>query len=389
MPMKRAIVIVLDSVGVGALPDATAFGDQGSNTLSHVLDSASFVLPNLQSFGLGNLLSHPALPAASSPRAIVCKLATMSPGKDTLTGHWEMMGYPQTTQFPTYPQGFPPSVIAYIEEISQRPVLGNLAASGTELIQRLGDEACRQGALIVYTSADSVLQIAAHESAVPLSELYDICAAVHAYMLASPHKVARVIARPFEGKSGQYRRTANRHDYSVQPGRTLLDRLSEQGKQVLAVGKITDIFAGQGITKSWRTKNNAEGIATTLELVTSRTGDLIFTNLVDFDMLFGHRNDAIGYGRALEEFDRALALLVAALAEDDLLVITADHGCDPTMPGTDHSREYVPCLVYHSSLVRGRVLPPQPSLCAVGATVADWLAVQSPQCGASLLEGDK
>ncbi|MGI6357304.1 MAG: phosphopentomutase [Bacillota bacterium] len=386
--MKRAIVIVLDSVGVGALPDAAAFGDEGSNTLSHVLDSAPLALPNLQSFGLGNLLSHPALPAAKEPQAIACKLATMSPGKDTLTGHWEMMGYPQAEPFPTYPQGFPQSVIAYIEQISRRPVLGNVAASGTEIILRLGEEAVQRGALIVYTSADSVLQIAAHEAVVPLGELYDICAQVHAHMLDSPHKVARVIARPFEGAAGQYRRTANRHDYSVKPGRTLLDQLSQTGRQVLAVGKIVDIFAGQGISQAWRTKNNAEGIGTTLELVRSRVGDLIFANLVDFDMLFGHRNDPIGYGQALEEFDRALAPLADALGADDLLVITADHGCDPTMPGTDHTREYAPCLVYHPRLERGRVLPPQSTLCAVGATVADWLSVQLPSCATSLLGGE-
>lgn len=383
--MKRAIVIVLDSVGVGSLPDAEQFRDAGSNTLAHVLDVAPQDLPNLQRLGLGNLLFHPSLPAANPPAALVAKLATRSPGKDTITGHWEMMGYPQSEPFPTYPGGFPAVVIKRIAEISGRPVLGNVAASGTEIIQRLGDAAASQGALIVYTSADSVLQIAAHEQVVPLNELYRICEQTHSYLLSSDHQVARVIARPFIGEAGQYRRTEHRHDYSAKPGRTLLDAVVEQGGQVLAVGKIVDIYAGQGISRSFRTKNNQEGIITTLDLIGKGVGNLLFTNLVDFDMLYGHRNDAAGYGQALREFDLALPRLIAAMAPDDLLVVTADHGCDPTTPGSDHSREYVPCLVYYPSLACGRLLDSQPTLCAVGATVADWLGVVPPGCGVSLL----
>lgn len=385
--MKRAIVIVLDSVGVGALPDAERFGDASSNTLAHVLDAAPIDLPNLQRLGLGNLLFHPKLPAAALPQAIVAKLVTISPGKDTITGHWEMMGYPQSDPFPTYPDGFPETVLERIRALSGRPIFGNVAASGTEIIQRLGDAAVAQGGLIVYTSADSVLQIAAHEEVVPLSELYRICEQTHAYLLESEHKVARVIARPFVGSSGQYQRTEQRHDYSAKPGHTLLDTITEQGGRVLAVGKIVDIFAGQGITRSFRSRNNREGIATTLDLIRSGSGELIFTNLVDFDMLYGHRNDAPGYALALQEFDQALPQLLASLSEQDLLIITADHGCDPTTAGSDHSREYVPCLVYARSVGQGQVLASTPSLCAVGATVADWLGVTAPDCAVSLLGG--
>jgi len=383
--MKRAIVIVLDSVGVGALPDAEQFGDAGSNTLAHVLDAAPLDLPNLQRLGLGNLLLHPRLPAVTSPAALAAKLATVSPGKDTITGHWEMMGYPQDDPFPTYPNGFPESVIAWIAQVSGRPIFGNVAASGTEIIARLGDEAVAQGGLIVYTSADSVLQIAAHESVVSLPELYRICEQTHAYLQQSEHKVARVIARPFIGTSGQYRRTEHRHDYSAKPGHTLLNTITAQGGTVLAVGKITDIYAAQGISQSFRTKDNQTGIATTLDLIRAGQGNLIFTNLVDFDMLYGHRNDACGYGLALQEFDRALPELLTAMNGQDLLIITADHGCDPTTAGSDHSREYVPCLVYGQNLGPGRALPGPLSLCSIGVTVADWLDVPAPDCGVSLL----
>lgn len=384
--MKRAIVIVLDSLGIGALPDAEKFGDAGCNTLAHVLESATFYLPNLRQLGLGNLLFDPILPPATSPSAFAARLGTLSPGKDTLTGHWEMMGLPQAEPFPTYPQGFPTAVIAEIERISGRPVLGNIAASGTEIIQRLGDIAVRQGALIVYTSADSVLQIAAHEQVIAVDELYHICAVIHDYLLGTVNKVARVIARPFIGENGRYIRTERRHDFSAKPSATLLNLIEAAGGKVLAVGKIVDIFAGQGISQSFRTKNNQEGISVTIRLIQAGNGNLIFTNLVDFDMLYGHRNDPIGYGRALEEFDRSLPTLLTALQTDDLLVITADHGCDPTSPSTDHSREYVPCLVYHLGMTEGRQLADQPSQCAVGSTVAKWLTLPELDCGSSLLE---
>jgi phosphopentomutase len=266
-------------------------------------------------------------------------------------------------------------------------VLGNIAASGTQIIQELGDAAVQKGALIVYTSADSVLQIAAHEQVVPVAELYRICSAVHDYVLSSPHKVARVIARPFTGEFGHYVRTERRHDYSARPGHTLLNLVEDSGGQVLAVGKIVDIFAGQGVTEAYRTKGNQEGIATTLRLVLQNRGSLIFTNLVDFDMLYGHRNDPSGYGRALEEFDQALPELLDALAGEDLLIITADHGCDPVTESTDHSREYVPCLVYHRGIT-GRVLPDQPNLCTVGSTVGRWLGLGELPGGNSLLGGE-
>lgn len=384
--MRRAIIIVLDSLGIGQLPDAQAYGDEGSNTLAHILDSYPARLPNLQQLGLGNLLSHRHLPPADQPQAVVTRLMTSSPGKDTLTGHWEMAGYPQREPFPTYPQGFPPAVIAQLAEISGRPILGNIVASGTQIIADLGDQALQQGALIVYTSADSVLQIAAHEQAVPVEELYRICAAIHAYLLPSPHKVARVIARPFVGESGHYIRTERRHDYSARPGHTLLNAVEAAGGQVLAVGKIVDIFAGSGVSTAFRTKSNADGIATTRQLIAAGDGQLIFTNLVDFDMLYGHRNDPAGYGQALEEFDLSLPSLLAALHPDDLLLLTADHGCDPATPSTDHSREYVPCLIYRPGR-SGQVLPDQPSLCAAGATVAAWLGLAPLGCGDDLLGG--
>lgn len=385
--MARVIIIVLDSVGIGALPDAHLYGDAGSNTLAHVLDAAPTALPNLQQLGLGNLLTHPQIPAVPKPSAHVLRLATQSPAKDTLTGHWEMMGYPQSQPFATYPNGFPATVIAAIKKLSGREVIGNIPASGTKIIHELGPEHERTGALIVYTSADSVLQIAAHEQVVPLTDLYQICEQTHALLLQSEHKIARVIARPFVGQYPHYQRTANRRDFSVSPGYTLLDRIVESGGTVYGVGKIGDIFSGSGITSNQKTTSNQEGILATLDLIKAGRGSLIFTNLVDFDMLFGHRNDACGYARALQSFDQALPSLVAALATDDLLIITADHGCDPTTSGSDHSREYVPGLFYSPRFTEGRSLADADSLCWVGYTAAIWLGVEPLPCGKDILEG--
>ncbi len=385
--MSRVIIIVLDSLGIGALPDAHLFGDAGSNTLGHILDVSPVALPNLQKLGLGNLLEHPHLVPVPKPQGYVLRLATLSPAKDTLTGHWEMMGYPQAEPFGTYPQGFPDSVIRFLREVSGREIIGNIAASGTEIIRDLGPEQQRTGALIVYTSADSVLQIAAHEEVVPLEELYRICELTHDFMLQSEHKVARVIARPFIGEHPKYQRTSRRRDFSASPGYTLLNRITESGGQAFGVGKIHDIFAGSGITKNQKTANNQAGIEATLRLIKEGEGSLIFTNLVDFDSLYGHRNDAKGYAVALQEFDQALPDLLTALTADDLLIITADHGCDPTTPSTDHSREYVPAIVYGRKLARGGRLADADSLCSIGHTAAVWLGLTPLACGQNILEG--
>ena len=341
---NRAVVVVLDSLGVGELPDAAQFGDAGCHTLLHILARMpDLALPNLRSLGLLRLLGAQD---AVLPQAGWGKMAERSRGKDTTTGHWELSGLVLDKPFPTFPHGFP---AAFLERFSQavgRPCIGNCTASGTEIIQRLGDEAVRRGALIVYTSADSVFQVAAHEEVVPLSELYAICQTARG-MLAGDLAVGRVIARPFVGGQGKYVRTANRRDFSLEPtGRTMLDALQAAGRDVLAVGKISDIFAGRGITESFPTHGNEEGERALLDLLERDFSGLLFVNLVDFDMLYGHRRDAEGYGRALEHFDRTLGEALRRLRPGDLLAVTGDHGCDPTFRGTDHTREYVPLLLH-------------------------------------------
>ncbi len=341
---NRAVVVVLDSLGVGELPDAAQFGDAGSHTLLHILARMpDLALPNLRSLGLLRLLGAQD---AVLPQAGWGKMAERSRGKDTTTGHWELSGLVLDKPFPTFPHGFPDAFLERFSQAVGRPCIGNCTASGTEIIQRLGDEAVRRGALIVYTSADSVFQVAAHEEVVPLSELYAICQTARG-MLAGDLAVGRVIARPFVGGQGQYVRTANRRDFSLEPtGRTMLDALQAAGRDVLAVGKISDIFAGRGITESFPTHGNEEGERALLDLLERDFSGLLFVNLVDFDMLYGHRRDAEGYGRALEHFDRTLGEALRRLRPGDLLAVTGDHGCDPTFRGTDHTREYVPLLLH-------------------------------------------
>lgn len=341
---NRAVVVVLDSLGVGELPDAAQFGDAGSHTLLHILARMpDLALPNLRSLGLLRLLGAQD---AVLPRAGWGKMAERSRGKDTTTGHWELSGLVLDKPFPTFPHGFPDAFLERFSQAVGRPCIGNCTASGTEIIQRLGDEAVRRGALIVYTSADSVFQVAAHEEVVPLSELYAICQTARG-MLTGDLAVGRVIARPFVGGQGQYVRTANRRDFSLEPtGRTMLDALQAAGRDVLAVGKISDIFAGRGITESFPTHGNEEGERALLDLLERDFSGLLFVNLVDFDMLYGHRRDAEGYGRALEHFDRTLGEALRRLRPGDLLAVTGDHGCDPTFRGTDHTREYVPLLLH-------------------------------------------
>ena len=341
---NRAIVVVLDSLGVGELPDAAQFGDAGCHTLLHILARMpDLALPNLRSLGLLRLLGAQD---AVLPQAGWGKMAERSRGKDTTTGHWELSGLVLDKPFPTFPHGFPDAFLERFSQAVGRPCIGNCTASGTEIIQRLGDEAVRRGALIVYTSADSVFQVAAHEEVVPLSELYAICQTARG-MLTGDLAVGRVIARPFVGGQGKYVRTANRRDFSLEPaGRTMLDALQAAGRYVLAVGKISDIFAGRGITESFPTHGNEEGERALLDLLERDFSGLLFVNLVDFDMLYGHRRDAEGYGRALEHFDRTLGEALRRLRPGDLLAVTGDHGCDPTFRGTDHTREYVPLLLH-------------------------------------------
>lgn len=341
---NRAIVVVLDSLGVGELPDAAQFGDAGCHTLLHILARMpDLALPNLRSLGLLRLLGAQD---AVLPQAGWGKMAERSRGKDTTTGHWELSGLVLDKPFPTFPHGFPDAFLERFSQAVGRPCIGNCTASGTEIIQRLGDEAVRRGALIVYTSADSVFQVAAHEEVVPLPELYAICQTARG-MLTGDLAVGRVIARPFVGGQGEYVRTANRRDFSLEPtGRTMLDALQAAGRDVLAVGKISDIFAGRGITESFPTHGNEEGERALLDLLERDFSGLLFVNLVDFDMLYGHRRDAEGYGRALEHFDRTLGEALRRLRPGDLLAVTGDHGCDPTFRGTDHTREYVPLLLH-------------------------------------------
>ena len=367
---KRAIVIVLDSLGIGALPDAAAFGDEGSNTLGHILARMPGLrIPNLRALGLGRLMGAQD---AVREDAGYGRMRERSRGKDTTTGHWEMSGIVLDRPFPTFPNGFPGEFLDEFSARVGRKVIGNCTASGTEIIQRLGRRAVDEKALIVYTSADSVFQIAAHEAVVPVEELYAICRTARE-MLTGDMAVGRVIARPFEGEDGQYVRTANRRDFSLEPtGRTMLDAVKDAGMDVLSVGKIYDIFAGRGVTQAHLTHGNAEGERKTLELMAQDFGGLLFVNLVDFDMLYGHRRDVEGYGHALEHFDETLGQLLAMLRPEDLLIVTGDHGCDPAFSGTDHTREYVPVLMAGGA--RG-LLADRETFADVAATVCAHLGV--------------
>lgn len=371
MTVKRIVIVVLDSLGVGELPDAFLYGDNGSNTLGNISRAVGGLkLPNLGSLGLGNIIPVEGVPPAAEPLASYGRMAEKSAGKDTTTGHWEIAGLILEQPFPVYPGGFPPEVIKSFEEKIGRPVLGNKAASGTTIIAELGEKHMESGYPIVYTSADSVFQIAAHEDVIPVEELYRICR-IAREMLTGKHGVGRVIARPFEGRPGSFKRTERRHDFSLKPpGKTVLKLLQENNVSIAAVGKVEDIFAGDGITKSVHTHGNTDGLDQTLKLLRSDTGGIIFTNLVDFDMLYGHRNDPRGYADALEELDRRLPELFNALNEDDMVIITADHGCDPTTPGTDHTREYVPLLVYGRPVQRGVNLGVRETFADVAATIA-------------------
>jgi phosphopentomutase len=400
MKISRVVIIVLDSVGIGELPDAKDYGDTGSNTLQNLsMTVGGLNLPVLQGLGLGNIVSLSGrLDKILCDHANGCfgKMAEASMGKDTTIGHWEIAGIISKKPFPVYPQGFPEEIIKAFTTSIRREILGNKPASGTQIIQELGEEHVKTGCPIVYTSADSVFQIAAHEDIIPVEGLYDICR-IARKILVGQHQVARVIARPFIGEKNNFHRTVNRKDFSVlPPEKTILNLLCEIGHETVGIGKIGDIFGGStsnrgnikdsGLTKSIMTHGNTEGICKTIECLKQDFKGMVFVNLIDFDMLYGHRNDIKGYKRALEEFDQALPEIIQAMRKTDLLIITADHGCDPTTPSTDHSREFVPLLVY-GSVIRGGVdLGIRQTFADVGQTIADIFDVQGLKNGESFWE---
>ncbi|HEY0828931.1 MAG TPA: phosphopentomutase [Bacilli bacterium] len=386
MEFKRICLVVLDSVGIGELPDADLYGDIGAHTLGHIAEQAGLILPHLQQMGLGNIEQLQGIEPQQHPKSYYGKMNEASKGKDTMTGHWELMGLKVDIPFKTYPEGFPPELLDPFIQRTGRPVIGNKAASGTEIIMELGEEQMRTGAWIVYTSADSVFQLAANEEVIPLEELYRACEIARALTLTAEHSVGRVIARPFKGKPGGFQRTTNRHDYAVEPpAPTVLNFLKDTGLDSIAVGKINDIFTGSGITEAYPAKSNEHGMDLTINKCGEDFQGLLFTNLVDFDSLYGHRRDPAGYARALEEFDLRLPELMGVIGVDDLLILTADHGNDPTHHGTDHTREYVPLLVWNPAFTKPRSLGIRTTFADIGATIADNFQVQSPPMGRSFL----
>lgn len=375
---RRVCLVVLDSAGIGEMPDAEAWGDTGADTLGHILASRKVNLPNLQQMGLGNIKPLASVPAVDSPIGSYGKCTLKSDGKDTTTGHWEMAGIILKQGFPKFPNGFPPRIIdEFVVKANVPGVLGNVPASGTEIIKELGEEHIRTGKPIVYTSADSVFQIAAHEEIVPIDRLYEMCEVARG-ILHGDDEVARVIARPFLGsKAENFKRTENRHDYAVPPpAGNLLPRLKEAGLDVVCIGKIASIYDGMGVTEDLTAKNNQQIIDVTIDALNADSHGLIFSNLVDFDMLYGHRRDTEGYAKALEHFDSRLPEIIDALNDDDLLVLTADHGNDPSMPGSDHTREYVPLLVYGKLAKPGVGLGTRQSLSDIGQTIAENFGVE-------------
>jgi phosphopentomutase len=385
-PFRRVIWTVLDSVGIGALPDATDYGDVGRSTLGHIAESRPLDIPHLVSLGLANIASLAHLTPAAHPLGAYGKGATHSPGKDTTTGHWEMAGIWLDQAFPVYKQGFPPEIISTFESRVGRKTIGNKPASGTEIIKELGEEHVRTGKPIVYTSGDSVFQIATHEDIVPIADLYKMCE-IARELLQGPHCVGRVIARPFTGVPGHFTRTPRRHDYAVEPPKPmLLDVLAEKDIPVFGIGKIRDIYNGRGVADYVTTTSNSDGMAKLTAALQERPAGLIFCNLVDFDMLYGHRKDVEGFAKSLEEFDAALADFLPLLTRGDLLIITADHGCDPDprWETTDHSREYVPILAYSPSRVAGENLGTRSTLADMGQTIAQNFAATIPH-GSSFL----
>lgn len=386
-PFKKVHVIVMDSVGIGEAPDADKFGDAGSNTLGHIAEKMNgLTMPNMEKLGLSNIRELKGINKTDKPAAFYGMMQEASVGKDTMTGHWEIMGLNIDTPFKVYPEGFPAELIAKLEEATGRKVLCNLPYSGTAVIDDYGPEHMETGAIIVYTSADPVMQIAAHEEVIPVEELYKICEIARKLTLDAEFLVGRVIARPFVGEPGNFTRTSNRHDYALTPfGRTTMAEMKDANLDVIAIGKISDIFNGDGVTEAIRTKDNTDGMDKMAEVVRRDFHGISFLNLVDFDANFGHRRDPIGYGQALEEFDRRLPEVMEALSADDLLIITADHGNDPTFPGTDHTREYVPLIVYSPRFTVGAKLELRETFADIAATIADNFNIAAPQFGKSFL----
>ncbi|KPH77455.1 phosphopentomutase [Oceanobacillus caeni] len=386
-PFKRVFLIVMDSVGIGESPDAEKYNDKGADTLGHIAEHMNGLnMPNMGALGLSNIRELKGIKPADKPLAHYTKMQEASAGKDTMTGHWEIMGLQIDTPFRTFPDGFPDAIINKLEEKTGRKVIGNKPASGTAILDELGEEHMKTGSLIVYTSADSVLQIAAHEEVVPLEELYDICQYARELLNDPEYMVGRVIARPFVGEPGHFERTPNRHDYALKPfGRTVMNELKDADYDVIAIGKISDIYDGEGVTKSLRTVSNMDGMDKLLETMDMNFTGLSFLNLVDFDAKYGHRRDPQGYGKALEEYDARLPEVLRKLKEDDLLIITADHGNDPIHHGTDHTREYVPLLIHHKGVTEGKSLPIRNTFADIGETIAENFQVKSPQHGKSFL----
>ncbi|MDG5470701.1 phosphopentomutase [Jeotgalibacillus sp. ET6] len=384
---KRIHLVVMDSVGIGEAPDAKEYHDEGSNTLGHIAEHMNGLqMPNMAKLGLSNIEEIQGIEKAAAPKAFYTKMAEASVGKDTMTGHWELMGLNIKTPFKVYPEGFPDELIALLEEKTGRKVIGNKPASGTAILDELGEEHMRSGALIVYTSADPVLQIAAHEDIIPIDELYRICEIARELTLDEKYLVGRIIARPFIGEPGQFKRTSNRHDYALKPfERTVMNELKDENLDVIAIGKISDIFNGEGVTESIRTTDNMDGMDKFIDTFDKEFTGLSFLNLVDFDALYGHRRDPAGYGKALEDFDARLPEVFEKMTEDDLLILTADHGNDPVHEGTDHTREFVPLLVYTTRKEHGKNLELLDTFADVGATIADNFNVKKPVYGKSFL----
>ncbi|MGP4042273.1 phosphopentomutase [Gracilibacillus sp. D59] len=387
---NRIFLVVLDSVGIGEAPDAADFNDSGADTLGHIAEHRNGLnMPNLGQLGLSNIKKINGIEKASNPKGYYTKMQEASNGKDTMTGHWEIMGLYIDTPFRTFEQ-FPEELIEAIEQKTGRKVIGNKPASGTEIIKELGPQHMESGDLIVYTSADSVLQIAAHEEVIPVKELYEICEICRELTLDEKYMIGRVIARPFVGQSGNFVRTSNRHDYALKPfGYTVMNALKDGGFDVIALGKISDIYDGEGVTESIRTKDNDDGMEKFIQSIDKNFHGLNFLNLVDFDAKYGHRRNPDGYAEALEKFDQRLPQVLGKLKDDDLLVITADHGNDPTHHGTDHTREYVPLLVYHHGINGGKELPLRETFADIGATVAENFHVKPPKYGKSFLDDIK
>ncbi|WP_182201357.1 phosphopentomutase [Paraliobacillus salinarum] len=390
-PFNRVFLVVMDSVGIGEAPDAADFNDIGADTLGHIAEAMKGLnMPTIGELGLSNIREIKGIDKAAKPLAHFTKMQEASNGKDTMTGHWEIMGLHIDQPFQTFPDGFPDDLLQQLEEKTGRKIIGNKPASGTEIVDELGPEHMETGALIVYTSADSVLQIAAHEDIIPIEEQYEICEIARALTKNDKYMIGRIIARPFVGEPGAFERTSNRHDYALKPfGRTVMNEMKDNNYDVVALGKISDIYDGEGVTEAIRTKDNDDGMEKFIQSIDKDFKGLNFLNLVDFDAKYGHRRDPEGYGKALETFDERLPEVLEKLREDDLLIITADHGNDPVHHGTDHTREYVPLLVHHKGITEGKELPIRKTFADIGATIADNFEIKMPEHGVSFLKDIK